>query len=306
MKVRALTSLAAAGLISLAAPLGANAGTLVVDDDLAECPQADFTTIQAAVTAAEPGSQILVCAGTYHESVTISKNDLRLLARGKPGEVVVDADQAFAGFQLLGASGVLIQGFTVRDAHEADIFGSNADGNRLRKNVLTGSGHDGIQLRAGSSDNIVEHNLSIDNPSSIACGIQVLDAGSTGNVVRHNVVINNAFGVQIAGGATDNVVFHNLAVNNRRVGVRNISANGTLIEGNRVFDTVGAGAPPDEGWGIGVVGTSLGVTVVRNHAFGNTVDLFTNAPPPANTFENNHCNTSVPPGLCEHEGGQSQ
>jgi hypothetical protein len=62
--------------------------------------------------------------------------------------------------------------------------------------------------------------------------------------------------------------------------------------------------PPDEGWGIAVVGTSLGVTVVRNHAFGNTVDIFTTAPPPANTFEKNHCNTSVPAGLCEHEEGQ--
>lgn len=306
MKLRSVTLALAVGLMPLTEPLLANGRTLVVDNDLADCPEADFTSIQAAVTAAEPGSQILVCAGTYHESVTISKNDLRLLAKGEPGDVVVDADHAFAGFHLLDASGVLIQGFTVQDAHEADIVGTNADGNRIRKNVLTASGHDGIQLRSGSSDNLVEHNVSINNPSAIACGIQVSGTGSTRNVVRHNVVINNAFGVQIAAGATDNVVFHNVAVNNRRVGVRNISASGTLIENNRVFDTVGVGAAPDEGWGVAVVGTSLGVTVVRNHAFGNTVDIFTTAPPPANTFENNHCNTSVPPGLCEHEEGQGQ
>ncbi|MBI2072722.1 MAG: hypothetical protein HYT81_06775, partial [Gemmatimonadetes bacterium] len=54
--------------------------TLVVDDDGADCPHAGYSTIQAAVDAADPGVTILVCAGTYNERVLITgeaKNGLR-------------------------------------------------------------------------------------------------------------------------------------------------------------------------------------------------------------------------------------
>src|SRR5438552_17244984 len=37
----------------------------VVDDDKAQCPDAQYTTIQAAVDAASPGATIEVCAGSY-------------------------------------------------------------------------------------------------------------------------------------------------------------------------------------------------------------------------------------------------
>lgn len=45
-----------------------------------ECPNAEFNSIQAAVTAATPGAKIKVCAGTYVEQVRIpaGKDDLTL------------------------------------------------------------------------------------------------------------------------------------------------------------------------------------------------------------------------------------
>jgi pectin methylesterase-like acyl-CoA thioesterase len=46
-------------------------GNLIVDDNLLDCPNAQYTTIQSAVTAAVPGDKIKVCAGTYIEQVTI-------------------------------------------------------------------------------------------------------------------------------------------------------------------------------------------------------------------------------------------
>src|ERR671925_253878 len=86
---------------------------LLVDDDKAQCKRADFTTIQAAVTAASTGTTILVCPGTYRESVTITKNDLRIRAKGAPGAVVLDglAQTLFAGFYVHNASENLIAGF---------------------------------------------------------------------------------------------------------------------------------------------------------------------------------------------------
>ena len=263
---------------------------LLVDDDKAQCKKADFTTIQAAVTAASTGTTILVCAGTYQESVTITKNDLRIRAKGAPGAVVLDgmAQTLLAGFYIQNASGILIKGFRIQNFHEAGILLDNGDGNRIRKNVTTGAHHDGIELRLGSSGNRIEHNRSINNLAGNACGIQIRDAGSTANVVRHNVSVNNNWGIRVGLDATDNVVFHNRLIANRAFGILNFSgANGTRIRGNRVFRNP---------TGISIQG-STGVTVARNHAFGNTLDLQWDGTG-SNTFRNNHCNTSAPPGLC--------
>ena len=51
----------------------ANAATLTVDDDQVQCPNAQYSSIQAAITAANPGDKINVCPGTYHEQVMITK-----------------------------------------------------------------------------------------------------------------------------------------------------------------------------------------------------------------------------------------
>jgi parallel beta-helix repeat protein len=263
---------------------------LLVDDDKAQCKKADFMTIQAAVTAASPGATILVCAGTYQESVTITKNDLRIRAKGSPGAVVLDgmAQTLLAGFYIQNASGILINGFRIQNFHEAGILLDNGDGNRIRKNVTTGAHHDGIELRLGSSGNRIEHNRVVDNLASNACGIQIRDVGSTSNVVRHNVSMNNNWGIRVGLAATDNVVFHNRSSNNRAFGILNFSgANGTSIKANRAF-----GNPT----GISVQGSS-GVTVARNHAFGNALDLQWDGAG-SNTFQNHHCTTSAPPGLC--------
>jgi nitrous oxidase accessory protein NosD len=54
---------------STSSPSSAN--MLTVDDNGLDCPNAQFSTIQAAVTAASPGAMIKVCRGTYAEQVTI-------------------------------------------------------------------------------------------------------------------------------------------------------------------------------------------------------------------------------------------
>ena len=289
MTISLLVAPSAAGK-KLASPSHGHRRVLLVDEDRAQCKKADFATIQSAVDAASPGATILVCAGTYQESVTITKSDLRIRAKGKPGTVVLDgmAETLLAGFYIQNASGNLISGFRIQNFHEAGILLDNGDANRIRKNVTTGAHHDGIELRVGSSGNRIEHNRSVDNQAANACGIQIRDAGSSGNIVRRNISVNNNWGIRVGLGATGNVVFHNRSINNRAFGILNFSGgDGTRIRANRVF-----GNPT----GISIQ-TSTGVTVARNHAFGNTLDLQWDGLG-TNTFRNNHCDTSSPPGLC--------
>ena len=300
---RVLTLIAVfAVTLLLGTPSVAGTTVWVVDNDRADCPKADFTTIQAAVTAAAAGDTILVCAGTYHERVSITTSGLTLRAKGAPGDVVIDADLLGHGIRITGANGVTIEGFTVREGHDNDIFLVNANANTIRKNILTAAVHDPLEL-FNSDDNLIEQNLSIDNLGVNACGI-FLAGGSDRNVVRHNTLINNEWGIQI-GGSNDNVIFENDAVGNRGNGIRNVgNASGTVIDGNRVFDNGLTPGPLTDGTNAGIrLMSGTGLLVARNHAFGNlAVDIRQEAA--TATFDNNHCDTSSPPGLCAHDEGE--
>jgi len=297
------------GSADLAAHRSGNDGALVVDDDRANCPHAKFANIQAAVAAAAPGDKIVVCPGTYHEQVTVSKNDLVIVARDKdaddeddePGGVVVDAHGHDFGYQVLNASGVTIEGFRVEHAHEADIFLNGATFTTIRQNVTTAAGHDGIEL-IGSDDNLIEHNVAADNLAANACGVNVT-AGSKRNIVRHNLLANNEWGIQIAGGATDNVISQNESLRNRGNGIRNVGgASGTIIEKNRARRNGLTPSPLTTGTtGAGIrIGSGTRIVVRKNRAFGNLlIDLLKDGAATA-TFEDNRCKTSSPPGLCEH------
>ena len=59
-------------------------GMRIVDDNGLDCPNAQYTTVQSAVTAANPGDKIKVCPGTYTEQVTVpaGKNGITIFAEG--------------------------------------------------------------------------------------------------------------------------------------------------------------------------------------------------------------------------------
>src|ERR1700730_13334122 len=77
MFVLASAVLLGANMTNAAPPLGDNdhdhGATLLVDDDKVQCPNAGFTSIQAAVNFASPGDRINVCPGTYKEQVDVTK-----------------------------------------------------------------------------------------------------------------------------------------------------------------------------------------------------------------------------------------
>lgn len=275
MRRIALLVVALAAAFAVSAP-AAWAKTLVVDNDLADCPKADFTSIQAAVAAAPPRSKIRVCEGVYNEEVVISKDDLSLTAKGSLGDVVLDGQNTMMhGFEIDGASGVLIEGFVVQRYHD-DIVLVKANDNVIRRNeTMLAWDHDGIELLATSHRNRIEHNIAHDNRMFTSCGISA-GGGSSNNVIRHNVVFHNANnGILLGGGllgsaGPGNVVEHNVvfdngepvAGGNRGTGIFNAITPGSVIAHNRVNS--------NNAHGIFVSGaTSTGVTVAHNRVSGN-------------------------------------
>jgi parallel beta-helix repeat protein len=95
---------------------------ILVDDDKVQCPNAQYTTIQAAVNAAQPGDVIRVCAGTYPEQVTITTS---LTLRADNG-VVVDPSTTQTVTDVAGTEAIAFV-FAVQGAN-VDIDGFIVDG----------------------------------------------------------------------------------------------------------------------------------------------------------------------------------
>jgi parallel beta-helix repeat protein len=242
------------GTIAVAAAFAppALAGRIVVDNDFADCPDADTNSIEVGVEMANPGDTVFVCRGIYSEMVTMEPDDSDIRVRGQDvDDVVLDGQDALAaGFHLGGVTDVVVERFTVRRYHD-DIVLNGANDNRIRRNVTTlAFGHDGITLQ-NSHGNRIERNISFFNQNSIACGISV-GAGSTNNLVRHNLTFNNSnvgiligFPAALGGPAgPGNVVVHNVSRDNGKpvpaatggTGIFNNNTPGTVIAHNDVRD----------------------------------------------------------------------
>jgi parallel beta-helix repeat protein len=256
------------------------ARTLVVDNDGAECPQAEYTAIQQAVAAAKAGDKILVCPGLYLGTVSVTESNLRIEAQAGPDEVVLQGTGAVGelGFHLLNTTGVVLQGFTVQGFGRANIRIEGGSGNTLRENVTRGAVvNDGIQVTGSSenvaSANVVEHNTSYANQQDGIFVGRITDIvpfhPASDNVIRHNETFNNRFGIHVLETGTGNVVFGNRAHANRLRGIQHNLSNENVIEQNHVFANPIA-VPPVAGAGTGIlILTSTNVTVRNNKVESN-------------------------------------
>ena len=213
-------------LASLAGP-----ARLLVDDDLVQCPTAQFTSIQAAVTAAQPGDHIDVCPGTYMEQVIIpaGKDNIRLRSTQR-WQAIVKAppdnplDPIKAIVRVNGALGVTILAFTITGP------GSGLC-NSLRYGVRVDNG--------GSADILGNHITDIRDalppPSVSGCqnGVAILVGrwveGTSGSARIIGNVIEN---YQKNGPTVDNVGSYAEIANNRILGVgptATIAQNGIQV-----------------------------------------------------------------------------
>jgi hypothetical protein len=237
-------AIATAGLALAASP--ALAAQRTVDDDGADCPAAEFTSVQAAVTAADPGDTIRVCAGVYQEQVRIpaGKDGLKLFstptgaatikapaAMSDPGDIVyvegardVSIDRFVISGPLpdsqfcspLARTGVRIgQGgsASLADNYITEIR-SASPSNRGCQNgiaVLVGRRFEGEVGQATLRDNVIDRYQK--------AGVVVDNAGSYAEIAQNRIqgdgpnptIAQN--GIQVSRGA-DADVFKNIVTDN--------------------------------------------------------------------------------------------
>jgi hypothetical protein len=223
-------------------PLSAQAGvTRYVNNTDITCREQGlcYSTIQAAVNAAQSGDRIVTQAGTYAERVTIQgKNNfngatesLRIIIEtdpaAPPGSVVVrGATHGCANgeaFRFLQSRFITLRGFTIAGAggQAISLLGGNKQNQaiHIERNRLFDNGSEscngGITVAAGNPDTLIVNNLIYGNGR---IGVAFVDAdGGPHYVVNNTIDANGWNGIDAA---QNHAIF---VVNNV------ITANGSAI-----------------------------------------------------------------------------
>jgi photosystem II stability/assembly factor-like uncharacterized protein len=271
-------------------------------NDLTVGPGQQYATIQAAVDAATQGSRILVYPGEYVESVSVSVNNLQILAQGK-GVFVVPPDTA--GFQV-SADRVTIRGFEIRFGNNC-ASGISFEGSRnafadntIRIVDTWCTGPEAVVCRdadGGSDYNLIEGNTIHGGAQGIS--IQT-DAVNTGDVIRDNtlesldtipIAISNGRSFLVAGNSVDGADtgicialsadgeseaargYHTVVNNTMREcfqnGISLHAGNGAILTHNRIAGNAIQGCGDD---GLALRAES-GAAVTHNVVISNSVSL---------------------------------
>lgn len=171
------TDLADAGVLVVPQVL-VDPTNFVVDDDGLQCPNADFTTISAAVAASLPDGRIRVCPGEYRESVRILTSGLVLQAPRHHGQATECKTDPMAD----------------PTRHAIVLYNNSLNG---------GNPSVGFQLEA---DNVVIDGFVVQpNPAIVAAnGVGIFASRFfSGHDIRHNVVQRNTIGVYVNSGSVN-------------------------------------------------------------------------------------------------------
>jgi len=146
-----------------------------------------YSTIQAAVDAAQAGDSIRIQAGTYQEQVNISgKNNFTGAAEAD--RIVIEADPSapVGSVVLTGAVSQCTNGYAIRLQMSKFIT--------IRGITITGAGGQAISLMGGNNQNAaihIERNRIFQNGSSECSGGITIARGNPNSLILNNQIFAN-------------------------------------------------------------------------------------------------------------------
>ena len=208
--------------------------TLVVDQSGA----GQFTTIGAAIVAANPGDRILVRPGLYDEGLIIEKA-LEIIGDGEVDEIVVEAEGQET--VLFRATMGRVANFTLRQRDDGDCV-AIAQGRLILEDCdITSHGNNGVAIHGGADPLILRNRIH----GCGEAGIHVYKSGK-GTIEDNDVFGNARAGVVIRNGGNP-TVRRNRIHDGTGSGVL-VSSNGKgTIEDNDIFGNAIAGVAVRKG-----------------------------------------------------------
>lgn len=237
----------------------AHAATLTVDSDRAQCPRAQFASIQAAVDNARPGDTVKVCADTYPEQVTVDK-PLTLRGPGEaddcstaPEAIIDPAGEGFSVAVRLAADGITLRGLTIQGTSVGVDTADQHSGYRVTRNLIQNNtlfaidaGSDGTRasrfdhncLRGNGYGLVSELDDDTLWPQPAPGSTRAASARQLRNVrVDHNDTTANGSGVEAAGpGQPDEVSFDHNHSHGDGVGIAIQNSKASAISDNEILD----------------------------------------------------------------------
>jgi len=265
----------------------AKAATIYVPDD--------YSRIQEAVDAANPGDTIIVRDGTYTENVKVNKENLTIGTENGPDSTIVQAANRNDHVFGITADYTTIDGFTIKNAgldphapgltysgvwvlnagyceisnnyfldNVASVYISNSSDNIITGNRTTNH-YQGITI-SDTTDSVISDNRVSDGYSGI------LIQSSENNTIRNNQISNHTLGMDLFG-SSNNVLADNTLSDNKenfRVYgtqlsdyVNDISVS-NKVNGKPIHYLIGKnGIVIDSSWYVGYLGivNSTNVTI---------------------------------------------
>ncbi|MFC1899191.1 NosD domain-containing protein [Chloroflexota bacterium] len=252
-------------LMLLPAQIASAATPITVDDD----GPADYTTIQAAVSAANPGDTVYVHSGTYSGNIFLNK-PVNIEGEDK-ANTIIDGDGSQYGIYIQGgpvglAYGVEITNLTVQNCiWGITIYNSTSNSitnNNVVNNNATGSHPNGCGIILSQSDsNTVENNDCSNNRNGI-----YLDNNCDYNTVSNNIASNNEqSGILVMWNSHENTVSGNDIHGNKVHGISLYAGcDGNLIENNTIANNTMHG--------ISLLGTGSDNNIVKGNTITENVD----------------------------------
>jgi parallel beta-helix repeat protein len=252
--------LAAVGSVNAPASFGQGSPDFVVDDDFAQCPNADFGTaagIQLAVGAAPIGSTIEVCAGTYTPTVVnktlviyhaVQHGQATQCSASLPPDpdkdAIIDAGNTNVIGLTLAANDIVIYGLTVQNTSgNPGIYTLPAfSGYQLLSNVVQLNTFGVYLHNSGATPALVSHNcIRLNNKPGSSSGDGIYsDQGLHNAVVEENYSTGHNVGSMVyALNTTDLTVEHNDVINDNTMVF--VDVHNAVAEENHLVNTRGSG-----------------------------------------------------------------
>ena len=245
---------------------------------------ADFTSIQAAVNAANPGDEILVKPGIYEENIEITKALTILSESGNPSDTIIQAADSSKDVLCIWANEVSIKGFSIRGSDSgAGIHFIGASDCRIEQNILSNNSC-GIDLYMFSSGNtLIDNDVSYSftgvslgdsqkntmrNNSISYCssGISLFD--SPDNTLENNAVSENNEGISLTGESNGNILVSNTIKSNKEVGMHIYETSNNLIYNNYLNNAANVESELGAGKNIWNTTRSEGTNIVGGSYLG--------------------------------------